>query len=415
MSKRIMIVDDAIFMRMKLKDILEKNGYEVVAEAQNGADAIENAYEQLIQDKKDALLNIDNILGDWESYVQGLDNNFFVKCLVKAETASYDTLNACNSVKFSLKSRLFRRISGRQKKYAEQKVTEYSASDNGVKSRMTFFRVFFKKITDRNFNVVPVLFAVRRGSDADFYTQLNFYSADQYKWQFRFEPVFDVRAENLTRPFSGYAIIENTESTAQIDSAGARFTWFGKTVAKNRNTQFPNEPERGPALTNEWDMFSVNSDTQVQFSFESGPEIVLTAVTEQQIDGSYRTKYSNMTMMALGIFAGRGVQDLRSVTALVTHGKLCRTVENPNAATASSSYAPDIFVDTIKDPENGIAKYVDAIDVDRTSLQQAKNFCIGNNLPRQEEKVRPINLFMDGIIADVGSWREFWVNNAPFS
>lgn len=28
-------------MRMKLKDILEKNGYEVVAEAQNGADAIE--------------------------------------------------------------------------------------------------------------------------------------------------------------------------------------------------------------------------------------------------------------------------------------------------------------------------------------------------------------------------------------
>jgi len=41
MSKRIMIVDDAIFMRMKLKDILEKNGYEVVAEAQNGAEAIE--------------------------------------------------------------------------------------------------------------------------------------------------------------------------------------------------------------------------------------------------------------------------------------------------------------------------------------------------------------------------------------
>ncbi len=41
MSNRIMIVDDAIFMRMKLKDILEKNGYEVVAEAQNGADAIE--------------------------------------------------------------------------------------------------------------------------------------------------------------------------------------------------------------------------------------------------------------------------------------------------------------------------------------------------------------------------------------
>ncbi|MFZ7120910.1 MAG: response regulator [Eubacteriaceae bacterium] len=41
MSKRILIVDDAIFMRMKLKDILEKNGYEVIGEAQNGVEAIE--------------------------------------------------------------------------------------------------------------------------------------------------------------------------------------------------------------------------------------------------------------------------------------------------------------------------------------------------------------------------------------
>lgn len=41
MSKRILIVDDAVFMRMKLKDILEKNGFEVIAEAQNGAEAIE--------------------------------------------------------------------------------------------------------------------------------------------------------------------------------------------------------------------------------------------------------------------------------------------------------------------------------------------------------------------------------------
>lgn len=41
MSKRVLIVDDAIFMRMKLKDILEKNGYQVIAEAQNGIEAIE--------------------------------------------------------------------------------------------------------------------------------------------------------------------------------------------------------------------------------------------------------------------------------------------------------------------------------------------------------------------------------------
>jgi len=41
MSKKVLIVDDAVFMRMKLKDILEKNGYEVVGEAQNGQEALE--------------------------------------------------------------------------------------------------------------------------------------------------------------------------------------------------------------------------------------------------------------------------------------------------------------------------------------------------------------------------------------
>lgn len=39
--KKVLIVDDAVFMRMKLKDILEKNGYEVVGEAQNGQEAFE--------------------------------------------------------------------------------------------------------------------------------------------------------------------------------------------------------------------------------------------------------------------------------------------------------------------------------------------------------------------------------------
>lgn len=38
---RILIVDDAAFMRMMLKDILEKNGYQVVGEASNGIKAIE--------------------------------------------------------------------------------------------------------------------------------------------------------------------------------------------------------------------------------------------------------------------------------------------------------------------------------------------------------------------------------------
>ncbi|MFY9176245.1 MAG: response regulator [Caldicoprobacterales bacterium] len=49
MSKKILIVDDAAFMRMMIKDILTKNGYTVVGEAENGAKAIEK-YKELKPD-----------------------------------------------------------------------------------------------------------------------------------------------------------------------------------------------------------------------------------------------------------------------------------------------------------------------------------------------------------------------------
>ncbi|MCT2534533.1 response regulator [Aquibacillus koreensis] len=49
MSKRILIVDDAAFMRMMIKDILGKNGFEVVGEAQDGAQAVDK-YKELTPD-----------------------------------------------------------------------------------------------------------------------------------------------------------------------------------------------------------------------------------------------------------------------------------------------------------------------------------------------------------------------------
>ncbi len=49
MGKRILVVDDAAFMRMMIKDILNKNGYEVVGEAENGAKAVEK-YRELSPD-----------------------------------------------------------------------------------------------------------------------------------------------------------------------------------------------------------------------------------------------------------------------------------------------------------------------------------------------------------------------------
>ncbi|GAB6931490.1 chemotaxis protein CheY [Paenibacillus sp. JCM 10914] len=45
MANRILIVDDAAFMRMMIRDILVKNGFEVVGEAQDGAQAIEKFKE----------------------------------------------------------------------------------------------------------------------------------------------------------------------------------------------------------------------------------------------------------------------------------------------------------------------------------------------------------------------------------
>ncbi|MCS7174512.1 chemotaxis protein CheY [Pseudothermotoga sp.] len=49
MAKRVLIVDDAAFMRMLLKDIITKAGYEVAGEAANGAEAVEK-YRELKPD-----------------------------------------------------------------------------------------------------------------------------------------------------------------------------------------------------------------------------------------------------------------------------------------------------------------------------------------------------------------------------
>ena len=49
MAKNILICDDAAFMRMMIKDILSKNGYNVIGEAENGAVAVDK-YNELKPD-----------------------------------------------------------------------------------------------------------------------------------------------------------------------------------------------------------------------------------------------------------------------------------------------------------------------------------------------------------------------------
>ncbi|GAK02045.1 chemotaxis regulator [Geomicrobium sp. JCM 19037] len=45
MTSRVLIVDDASFMRMMIRDILEKHNFVVAGEAENGKDAIEKYKE----------------------------------------------------------------------------------------------------------------------------------------------------------------------------------------------------------------------------------------------------------------------------------------------------------------------------------------------------------------------------------
>jgi two-component system chemotaxis response regulator CheY len=49
MAARVLVVDDAAFMRMMIRDILVKNGYEVAGEAANGSEAV-SKYQELRPD-----------------------------------------------------------------------------------------------------------------------------------------------------------------------------------------------------------------------------------------------------------------------------------------------------------------------------------------------------------------------------
>lgn len=59
MAKKVLIVDDSIYMRSLIKNSLEEAGYEVVGEAPNGETAIDLAMEL-----RPDLITLDNILPD---------------------------------------------------------------------------------------------------------------------------------------------------------------------------------------------------------------------------------------------------------------------------------------------------------------------------------------------------------------
>jgi two-component system chemotaxis response regulator CheY len=75
MAQKILIVDDAAFMRMMLKDILTKNGYEVVGEAENGVIGVDK-YKELKPD----LVTMDITMPEMDGItavktIKGIDGN----------------------------------------------------------------------------------------------------------------------------------------------------------------------------------------------------------------------------------------------------------------------------------------------------------------------------------------------------
>jgi len=338
------------------------------------------------------------------------NDNFHTKCLVKIEDASYESITECRVIDFALRARVFKRINGRARKYGEKKEPAFKNSDNGLAMRVSMFWMYYRRTAapESQWNRVSRIFAIRRGQDIDNYISLKFKANDNIgKWQFRFEAIADSASEMREVGTADFAYIENSGPTQVITNPdGTSFSFKGLLKARDGNLPPLNI---NPAEIDEWSLFSTRSDTQLQFSFDNGPEIEIKAVTEQRVEALsvYPQLYQNLSLLGFNAYSGQGVQDLRSITAFVRQGRLVRQLNDdgsysgtPNVAT---SFAPEVFLDTILDPVDGIGLYAKVAGVDLVALAKAKRFCQRNNL------------FFDGVIADQTPWRQFWAETAAYS
>ena len=415
-----------------------------------------------------------------------IDDTFFTKALVKIETAYYETVSPCHIVDFAIKARVWRRISGRQEKYGSEEKKGYPVTDNGIKRRTGMFVVKYKKEGDQSYTYIKGIFVVRRAADVDNFVYFRFDSGirghlSAKHWQFEIEPVHDAAAEfgssNLASSDGQFRFfyLENAGNEQRFNLQGSAFVSFVGEVRNGGNKLPP--LNNSPRDSNEWDIFSNTADTQLQMSFDQGPEFTVTAVTEQIAESfaSYGNLYDNLSLAGFNMYSGRNVQDLRSLSMFVNQGRKCRllrtsgtiagfswgqadfqylppdVIVSSNELVAGSSYyittvgssnwaeagvsfgttaavgtvfiakkavsgsgqaksggyanrAPDIFLDTVLDKNDGIGRYSgDLFSVDIEQLARSKKFCEKNGL------------FMDGVIAEPESWRQFWASNASFS
>jgi hypothetical protein len=370
---------------------------------------------------------------------EALNDYLATKCLVKISQASYETISACKVVNFAIKGKVFMRVQGRQKTYGEVNVDGYRNSDNGIKFRSAFFLMFAKEANSPNseWRLVPRVFVLRRAADNEFFFPVYFEAPDNTKrWSFRFEPAFDIPSESLKYGGLRFAYLnagQNLSSPRSVDVPGipgAKVLYFGSDRAPDRNNLPPKN--KSPFALDEWALYApsmvlkasddrdriaaCSSDCNIQFSFDSGPEFEITAVTEQQDDPNYAANYpdiyAGMSLAGFNSFSGKEIKNLKSLSVFVTKGKRLRRIAGPDGNGQSSypaspdgqsNYAPDIFLDTVLDKQNGIGQFADPAGIDIDQLGISKRMC------------RTMGYFMDGVIADARAWREFWAETAPYS
>lgn len=387
------------------------------------------------QSKIDDITRRIGLIQDTLKNPEGLNDFLATKCLIKTEEASYETVSACKVVNFAIKGKVYMRVQGRLKKYGEVTVDGYRQSDNGIKNRSAFFLAFVRETTQENWTLVPSIFALRRAADNDFFFPLYFNAPDSSKrWAFRFEPIYDTASEMRKHGPLPFAYLSAGQTSAQlktIDIPGGfgRMQFYGtQRVAAAGNLPPKNN---SPFGIDEWSLYppslvtdtnieagvtkvvkACSSDANIAFSFDDGPEFEITAVTEQQFEPEYKTKYPSiynaLSLVGFNCFSGQGVRSLRSLSVFVTKGKKVRRIsENdgsfPSIPDGPSNYASDIFLDTVLDPQNGIGKFATIAGINTKLLGDSKKMC------------KIMGYYMDGMIADITSWREFWAEVAPYS
>jgi hypothetical protein len=395
-------------------------------------------YQNNINIRNNEIANLSNNNNDIQNQINSIPQvgpeTFHVKGLARVEEAAYASVTKCNVLDLALRFQAYRRLSGRANVYGKDQVNYgHSASDNGVKARTSMFALWYRFDNSGDFARLPYIFCCRGFNEQNVFTYIKLISRNAARFiEVKLEAVVDTFAEIRTFHTRGYCYLNTTAPLVTLgpdltENGGLEVYFNGSIYRDGSRGDYP-PFNKSPLNTSEFDLFNYDAFSQTTFSFDSSTEVQITAVTEQLIEpwSNYSPNlYRGLSTLALHVVSGSGTQDLRSVSTYITEGKRVRLLPTSldyfgNEATGavndatvaafaasapsnSTSFAPDIFLDTVLDGTNGIGRYASLHSVDVLQLAQSKRYCQRNSL------------FMDGVIADGRPWREFWAQVAPFS